>query len=261
MGFLKIENIESGYMNNPVIKGISFSVKQGEFIGIIGPNGGGKTTLLKTLSHIIKPNGGGVFLQGEDIHSLSTLNIARNIAMVGQGMHSIFSFTTEEIVLMGRSPYIGFLGHETKSDIEKVNHALELTGLLLLKNKPIDELSAGERQRVLIARALAQQPKLLLLDEPTAHLDIGFQTDILDLVSSLKDRESLTVICVLHDLNLASQYCDKLLLLDKGSIVDFDVPKNILKYDLLERVFNARCLVDDNILSGKPIVIPYPKHR
>jgi iron complex transport system ATP-binding protein len=261
MDFLKIENIESGYTNSPVIKGMSFSVKQGEFIGIIGPNGGGKSTLLKTLSHIIKPTNGGVFLQGENIHSLSALNIARNIAMVGQGMHSIFSFTTEEIVLMGRSPYIGLLGHETKTDIKKVNHALELTGLLTLKNKPIDELSAGERQRVLIARALAQQPKLLLLDEPTAHLDIGFQTDILDLVSSLKDRENLTIICVLHDLNLASQYCDKLLLLDKGRIVDFDVPKNILKYDLLERVFNARCLVDDNILSGKPIVIPYPKHK
>jgi iron complex transport system ATP-binding protein len=257
MDFLKIDSIESGYADNIVLKGISFNVKKGEFIGIIGPNGSGKTTLLKTLSHIIRPFKGNILLEGKDIHSLSALALARNLAMVGQGMFSIFSFTTEEIVLMGRSPYIGLLGHEKKQDIEKVNRVLEITGLTCFKNKPIDELSSGERQRVLIARALAQEPKLLLLDEPTAHLDIGYQTDILDLVSALKDNEHLTVICVLHDLNLASQYCDKLVLLENGRIAGFDTPENILRYDTLEKVFNARCLVDERVLAGKPIVIPY----
>lgn len=259
MDFLKIENMESGYIDNLVVKGISFSVKRAEFIGVIGPNGGGKTTLLKTLSHIIKPSNGSVFLEGEDIHSLSALNLAKKLAMVGQGMISIFSFTVEEIVLMGRSPYIGFFGHEKKEDMEKVNYALERTGLITLKKRPVDELSAGERQRVLIARALAQEPKLLLLDEPTAHLDIGYQTDILDLIKSLQQDNGLTILCVLHDLNLASQYCDKLLLLDKGRIIGFDTPKNILKYDILEKTFNATCIVDESILDGKPVVIPFTR--
>jgi len=259
MDFLKIEDIESGYIDNLVVKGVSFSVKKAEFIGIIGPNGGGKTTLLKTLSHIIKPSKGSVFLEEENIHSLSAFSLAKKLAMVGQGLVSIFSFTVEEIVLMGRSPYIGFLGHERKEDIKKVNHALKRTGLIALKERPIDELSAGERQRVLIARALAQEPKLLLLDEPTAHLDIGYQIDILDLVKSLQKDSGLTILCVLHDLNLASQYCDKLLLLDKGRITGFDTPKNILKYDILEKTFNATCIVDENLLAGKPVVIPFTR--
>jgi iron complex transport system ATP-binding protein len=259
MDFLKVDDIESGYRNNTVIKGLSFCVDKGSFIGIIGPNGAGKTTLLKTLSHIIKPFKGSVFLDGENIHSLSPFSLAKKIAMVGQGLVSIFSFTVEEIVLMGRSPYIGIFGHEKKEDIKKAGYALERTKLAHLRKRPIDELSAGERQRVLIARALAQEPKLLLLDEPTAHLDIGYQTDILDLVKSLKKHNELTILCVLHDLNLASQYCDKLLLLDKGKIIGFDVPEKILKFDILEKTFNAQCLVDSNILPGKPIVIPFPK--
>jgi iron complex transport system ATP-binding protein len=259
MEFLKVEGIESGYIDNPVVRGISFKVDRSGFVGIIGPNGGGKTTLLKTLSHIIRPVKGSVSLEGRDIHSLSVCALAKKVAMVSQGLVSIFSFTVEEIVLMGRSPYIGFLGHEKKEDIEKANRALERTGLMPLKKRPIDELSAGERQRVLIARALAQAPKLLLLDEPTAHLDIGYQMDILDLIKSLQQDSALTILCVLHDLNLASQYCDKLLLLDKGRIAGFDTPKNILKYDILEKIFNATCLVDEKILGGKPVVIPFSR--
>jgi iron complex transport system ATP-binding protein len=158
---------------------------------------------------------------------------------------------------MGRSPYIGPLGHEKEEDIRKARYAMERTGLMALKKRPIDELSAGERQRVLIARALAQEPSLLLLDEPTTHLDIGYQIDILDLIKSFQKDSGLTILCVLHELNLASQYCDKLLLLDKGRIAGFDTPKNILRYDILEKTFNATCIVDENILAGKPVVIPF----
>jgi iron complex transport system ATP-binding protein len=259
MEFLEVKRLESGYINNTVIKDISFAVKKSAFVGIIGPNGSGKTTLLKTLSHIIKPFMGNVFLEGQDIHCISTSSLAKSLAMVGQGLSSIFSFTVEEIVLMGRSPYIGFLGHETKKDLEKANNALDRTNLLALKKQSIDELSAGELQRVSIARALAQEPKLLLLDEPTAHLDIGYQIEILDLVKSLQKTSGLTILCVLHDLNLASQYCDKLLLLDEGIIAGFDTPNNILKYDILEKTFNATCIVDEKILGGKPVVIPFPR--
>ncbi|MDP8297007.1 MAG: ABC transporter ATP-binding protein [Candidatus Orphnella occulta] len=260
MDFLNVVDLKSGYKNNLVLNEISFSVKKGEFIGIIGPNGAGKTTLLKTLSHIIRPLGGKVFLKGKDIHLLSSLLLARECAMVGQDLLSLFSFTVEEIVLMGRNPYLGLFKQERKEDVEIVNMALKRTDMSLLKDRPIDELSAGERQRALIAKALVQQPQLLLLDEPTAHLDIGYQTDILDLIRLLNRDSELTVICVLHDLNLASQYCDKLLLLDKGKIAGFGPPAEILQYDILERTFNARCLVDKDILGGKPIVIPFPKN-
>ena len=260
MDFLNVIDLKSGYSNNLVLKDISFSVKKGEFIGIIGPNGAGKTTLLKTLSHIIKPLSGKVLLKGKDIHLLSSLLLARQCAMVGQDLLSLFSFTVEEIVLMGRNPYLGLFKQERKEDVEIVNMALKRTDMSLLKDRPIDELSAGERQRALIAKALVQQPQLLLLDEPTAHLDIGYQTDILDLIRLLNRDSELTVICVLHDLNLASQYCDKLLLLDKGKIAGFGPPAEILQYDILERTFNARCLVDKDILGGKPIVIPFPKN-
>jgi len=260
MDFLNVVDLKSGYKNNLVLNEISFSVKKGEFIGIIGPNGAGKTTLLKTLSHIIRPLGGKVFLKGKDIHLLSSLLLARECAMVGQDLLSLFSFTVEEIVLMGRNPYLGLFKQERKEDVEIVNMALKRTDMSMLKDRPIDELSAGERQRALIAKALVQQPQLLLLDEPTAHLDIGYQTDILDLIRLLNRDSELTVICVLHDLNLASQYCDKLLLLDKGKIAGFGPPAEILQYDILERTFNARCLVDKDILGGKPIVIPFPKN-
>ena len=260
MDFLNVIDLKSGYKNNLVLNEISFSVKKGEFIGIIGPNGAGKTTLLKTLSHIIRPLGGKVFLKGKDIHLLSSLLLARECAMVGQDLLSLFSFTVEEIVLMGRNPYLGLFKQERKEDVEIVNLALKRTNMSMLKDRPIDELSAGERQRALIAKALVQQPQLLLLDEPTAHLDIGYQTDILDLIRLLNRDSELTVICVLHDLNLASQYCDKLLLLDKGKIAGFGPPAEILQYDILERTFNARCLVDKDILGGKPIVIPFPKN-
>jgi len=260
MDFLNVIDLKSGYSNNLVLKDISFSVKKGEFIGIIGPNGAGKTTLLKTLSHIIKPLSGKVLLKGKDIHLLSSLLLARQCAMVGQDLLSLFSFTVEEIVLMGRNPYLGLFKQERKEDVEIVNMALKRTDMSMLKDRPIDELSAGERQRALIAKALVQQPQLLLLDEPTAHLDIGYQTDILDLIRLLNRDSELTVICVLHDLNLASQYCDKLLLLDKGKIAGFGPPAEILQYDILERTFNARCLVDKDMLGGKPIVIPFPKN-
>ena len=259
MDFLSIENLKTGYFKNTIIEDLSFSVKKGESVGIIGPNGAGKTTLLKSLSHIIRPTSGKVLLDGVDIHAMDNTSFARRCSLVGQDIKSVFSFTVFEIVMMGRTPYIGMLGSESKEDIAICDEILTHTKLKDLKDKPIDELSAGERQRTLIARALAQEPDLLLLDEPTAHLDIGYQVDILDLIRGLKEKKNLTLVCVLHDLNLASQYCDKLLLIDKGNLIGFDTPSNILKYDILEKTFNATCVVDDKIIPGKPIVIPFTK--
>lgn len=259
MPFLEARDLKSGYGDKLVLHGVSFLVKKGEFIGIIGPNGAGKTTLLKTLTHIIRPIEGTVLLESRDIHRMGNLEIAREFAMVGQDLISIFSFTVNEIVLMGRTPHIGIFGHEKKQDLKIVQDILQLTDLEDFKNRPIDELSAGEKQRVLIAKALAQRPKVLLLDEPTTHLDIGYQIEILDLVKLLKKEQLLTVVCVLHDLNLASQYCDRILLLNKGAVAGFAPPQKILTFETIEKVFNAVVLVNDKTISGRPLVVPISK--
>ncbi|MDD5504515.1 MAG: ABC transporter ATP-binding protein [Candidatus Omnitrophica bacterium] len=259
MIFLQVKDIDSGYNDKAVIHSMSFNLDRGEFVGIIGPNGSGKTTLLRTISHIIKPFKGTVLLESQNIHRLSKNVLARRIALAGQNILSVFSFTVEEIVLMGRNPYIGFFGHEKKGDLQKVRLVLEQTGLTRVRNKPVHCLSAGEGQRVLIARALAQEAKLLLLDEPTAHLDIGYQTDILDLIKSLQQESGISVICVLHDLNLASQYCDKLLLIDEGRAAGFDIPERVLKRGVLESVFHAACLVNNTILPGRPLIVPFSR--
>jgi len=261
MAFLEIKDLKSGYSGRTIIDGVSFSIEKGEFVGIIGPNGAGKTTLLKTMTHILSPSGGGVFLEGKDVHRLNSTEMARRFAMVGQDLRSIFSFTVKDIVLMGRTPYIGLFNSETGDDLKMVDHVLELTDLKDFIERPIDELSAGERQRVLIAKALAQDPAILLLDEPTAHLDIGYQMEILELVRSLKRERQLTVVCVLHDLNLASQYCNRIILLDKGKVADFAPPKDILKYDTIEKIFGATVLVNEKALPGSPLVVPIARSR
>ena len=256
MAFLEIRNLTSGYQGKPVFEDLSFSVEKSQFIGIIGPNGAGKTTLLKTMTHIVAPMAGSIMFNGKNIHRMRAADAAKSFAMVGQEMKSIFSFSVEEIVLMGRNPYIGIMGSERKEDLDIVNHALEVTGLLGLKQKPIDELSAGERQRAMIAKALAQSPDVLLLDEPTAHLDIGYQAEILGLVKSLLQNKGLTVICVLHDLNLASQYCDKLLIINKGRLAAFGAPKDILTAQTINTIFNTSVKVNYDIIPNKPFVIP-----
>jgi len=259
MAYLEATNIKSGYARKTILHDISFLIEKGESIGIIGPNGAGKTTLLKTMTHIIAPSSGNIFLEQKDIHKISSREIAKRFAIVGQDIKNTFSFTVKEILLMGRNPYIGIFGSETKEDIEIVDNIIRQTVLSDFIDRPIDSLSAGERQRVLIAKALVQQPEVILLDEPTAHLDIGCQIDILDLVKSLNQERGLTVISVLHDLNLASQYCDRILMLDKGEVVEFSPPEKLLRYDIIEKVFKAPILVDDKLLKGKPLVIPLTK--
>jgi len=180
---------------------------------------------------------------------------------VRQDLSSIFSFTVKDIVLMGRNPYIGLMSGETKKDLEILKNVLASCDLTGFKDRPIDELSSGERQRVLLAKALAQEPKILLLDEPTAHLDIGYQIAMLDFISSIRESQDLTVICVLHDLNLASQYCDRLLLLQKGRIAGMGPAKEIIEDELIEKIFGVNSLIIDGMINGQPAVIPVSKKK
>jgi iron complex transport system ATP-binding protein len=252
---LKIEKLSGGYPKKRVIQNISLELKRGEFLGIIGPNGSGKSTLLKLLSRVLPAERGKVMLEDKDIEAMKPKEFSRKVAFVAQDNLWDIQFSVEEITLMGRIPHLGRLELEGKKDFAVAHNALKLTDTFLLKDRYVNELSAGERQRVIIARALTQEPVLLFLDEPTAHLDIGHQVQILDLLRALNRKNNLTIVIVLHDLNLASEYCHRILLLDKGSIFKDGSPEEVLTYQNIEAVYKTIVVVEDNPINQRPYVI------
>jgi iron complex transport system ATP-binding protein len=252
---LEVAGVNAGYSKEDIIQDISFQLKKGDFLGIIGPNGSGKTTLLRTISGVLRPHKGKVFLKETDVYSLHPKTLAQKIAVVNQGLVPSFSYSVLELVLMGRSPHLGKFQSETGRDFDIVRQSLELTDTLKVVRRQFEELSAGEKQATVIAKALAQEPQLLILDEPTAHLDIGHQIKILDLIKKLNRENGLTVIMVMHDLNLASEYCQRLILLDKGRIYKIGKPKEVLTYQIIEEVYNCLVIVNPNPISGKPHIL------
>ncbi len=255
---LKVENLTCGYENKTVLSSVSFQVNKGEFLGIIGPNGSGKTTLLRALSRVIQPSAGTVSLYGRDIRQMDPKLLARSISVVSQNV-SLEGFTVEEFISFGRMPYYGaFQFFETKKDYEAVHKAMELTGVSRLKGRLLERMSGGEKQLVLIARALAQEPELILLDEPTAHLDIAHQVSILNLIRRLNREFGLTVVMVLHDLNLAGEYCHRIALVNDGMIHKIGDPEQILNYRDIEEVYKTRVVVGRNPASSKPYVVLVP---
>ncbi|MDD5195134.1 MAG: ABC transporter ATP-binding protein [Candidatus Omnitrophica bacterium] len=256
---LKVRGVSGGYHKEDIVKNISFDVLPGDFLGIIGPNGSGKTTLLRLATRVIYPRQGAILLKSKNIFAFGLKEFCRNIALASQEAAINFPFTVKEIVLMGRIPHLKRLQFETPKDIEIVQEALALTDTLHLKEKRVDELSAGERQRVILARALAQEPELLFLDEPTSHLDIGHQIQVLDLLKKLNCKNNLTVAMVLHDLNLASAYCNRIILLNNGEIFKQGSPEEVLTYQNIEAVYKTVVLVNKNPLTSKPNVLLVPE--
>lgn len=252
---LKIDNLSGGYAKETIIKDVSFDIKKGEFLGIIGPNGSGKSTLLRLMSRILLPQKGQVLFENKGITGMKLKELCQRVAFVPQDTLISFSFTVWEIALMGRIPHLKRLQLETKKDFAITEDALLLTDSLQLKDKRIDCLSAGERQRVIIAKALAQEPVLVLLDEPTSHLDIGHQVEILDLLRKLNREKGLSIVMVLHDLNLASEYCDRIILLDKGEIFKSGFPPEVLTYQNIEAVYRTVVVVNKNPISSKPYIM------
>lgn len=259
---LQIDNICFGYQKNLILKDISFSINRGEFISIIGPNGSGKTTLIKAVSKFITPQKGDIYLNGDNIQGMSGRELAKHIAVVMQSADPV-AMSVEDYVLLGRLPFMEkFQFFETCKDIETARKYMALTDILKLKAARMNEISGGERQLASIARALTQSPSLLVLDEPTSHLDITHQVQILDLISSLKQELSLTVIMVLHDLNLAAEYSDRLILLNtlKGrpkknsTIFKTGTPERVITESSIHEVYNTRVLVEKNPVSQKPSV-------
>ncbi len=240
---LSVEGIRFGYSSSPVLDDVSFEAKGGDVIGIIGHNGCGKTTLLKCINRALHPGSGIVKLDGKDTLSMSRKDIAKEVGVVAQNTVITFPFTVLDMVLMGRFPSLERFAIESKDDLKIAMDAMDATSISYLASRPIDEISGGERQRVIIARALAQQPRALLLDEPTLHLDINHQFELMELIRSLAKEKGLLVIIVSHDLNLAARYCDKLIALDEGKIAAAGVVGDVLTPENLAKVFNIRAEV------------------
>ena len=256
---IEIKGLSCGYGEKLVLKDIDLSVKKGQIVGIIGPNGSGKTTMLKAITRLVHIVKGRIFLDGADMKHLNTNDIARSLAVVSQTTPSL-PMTVREFVLLGRIPYYKkFQFFENGNDNSIAERAMELTRITHLKDAFMSEMSAGEVQLAFIARGLAQEPKILLLDEPTSHLDITHQVGILDLVRRLNRQEGLTVVIILHDLNLASEYCDTIALIDNGRVKKFGQPAEVLNYQIIEEVYKTVVIVRENPLSGKPFVLIVPE--
>jgi iron complex transport system ATP-binding protein len=253
---IQADSVGKVYKTRHVLEQVSFVVKPGECFGIIGPNGSGKSTLLKLLSGVDTPTSGQVLLEGRIAHTYPRKQLAQWMAVLEQDALPQLGFTAREIIAMGRYPFQNWLGDESAVDTEPlIAHIIERLQLRELENRTVDRLSGGERQRVALGKLMAQQPRLLLLDEPTTFLDIGYQLQMMEWIRSWQLAEQLTVVAVLHDLNLAAQYCDRLLLLQAGKIVKIGRPDEVIRSELLEQVYSTRPIVLKHPVSGAPQIL------
>ncbi len=252
---LRAEGLYAAYDGTQVLCDVNLSVGVGAMLGIIGPNGSGKSTLLRCFAGTLKPTAGRVLLFDTDVATIPVRQRARLVAVVPQHTTTSFAFTVWDTVAMGRHAHLGLMQALTERDIRAVSSALEQTDCIHLADRLITELSGGELQRVIIARALAQEPQVLLLDEPTSHLDINHQLDIAALLGALNADRRLTVLWVTHDLNLASEFCERIVLLSNGHVAADGDPLEVITQRQLAAVYNTELTVMTNPLSGRPQVV------
>jgi iron complex transport system ATP-binding protein len=241
-----------------VLKNVTFQASIGEYVIIIGPNGSGKTTLLRLMAGLLKVQSGRLEVTGQPVQNIRRRALARTVAIVPQVGAFEFPFRVAEFVLMGRAPHQGVLGLENCEDLRIAGQAMAFTGVEHLASRRMDRLSGGERQRVVIARAVCQQPRIILLDEPTAFLDLAHQVQIMDLMERLRQKKGVTVVMVSHDVNLASIYGGRLLLLAGGRILAEGKPGDVINAELLEKAYGCRLLVDRSPANGTQRVTPLP---
>lgn len=253
---IQVEKLTFTYGNDFVLKGVSFAVSSGEFFGIAGPNGSGKTTLLKLMDGLLRAFSGRIIYDRKNLREVSRREIAKFIAYVSQEHELPFAFTVEETVLMGRYPHLGILGIEGEKDYKVVESAMKTAGVYSLKNRLVTELSGGEKQRVIIARALAQEPRVMLLDEPTAHLDLSSGVEIMELLKWLQKSKGLTIIIASHDLNLMARYADRITFLLNGEKLVEGKPEDVLSEELLKRVYGEKFHLIREITSPVPVIVP-----
>jgi len=259
MALLEAAGLRFHYGARRVLDGIDLVLDGGEMVGIIGPNGAGKSTLVRLLAGIVRPASGTIRLRGRPLAAWTRRERAREVALVPQDPRVDFPYTVLEVVLMGRAPHMPALALAGPTDLAVARHALGLLEVADLEARSIDELSGGERQRVFLARALAQEPRLLLLDEPTTHLDLRHQTRLHDVARRRCRDDGVAVLTVMHDLNLAAAYCDRLILLDGGRVGCAGPPAAVLDAAALERAFGTRLWVGRHALTQAPVVLPMPR--
>ena len=252
---LKIHNLSASYREHRVLHDVSFDVNNGEVLALIGPNGAGKSTIIRAASGVIASTGN-IRTNGDDFHKLTPIQRARYIAVVPQAISLPPAFTVWETVLMGRTPYLGFLGHASSLDDELARNALSRVNALALSDRRVGEVSGGEAQRVLLARALCQSTPILLLDEPTAHLDLQYQVSLLELIRELAHKENLAVLVALHDLNLAAHFADRVALLVGGHLKAIGSPREVLTADLISDAYCLPVKVAEHPFVDAPLVLP-----
>ena len=240
------KNFSAGYDGKKFIESINLSLEKAEWVGIIGANGSGKSTLLKGISRIIDSYSGNVYLYGQDIHLSSSKEIAKKVSVLPQQQKANLPLTVYELVCLGRSPHKKWWELELdENDYMTVERSIDLADMRTFKNKPIQSLSGGQRQRAFLALALAQDAKIILLDEPTTFLDIRYQLQFFDLLKRLNIEEELSIITVIHDVNLAARYCDRIAVMKEGELLGIDVPRKILTNKIMKTAFNVEsCLIE-----------------
>lgn len=253
---ISAKNLKVGYEEKIIIDDLSITINKGEVVSIIGPNGCGKSTLLKTLSRMIKPVSGNVYIEDKDIKTMKNKKIAQKICLLSQHNNAPMDLTVEELVYFGRIPHKKWYETKNSEDKEIVDWAIENTGLTKYKNTPIGALSGGERQRAYIAQALCQKPDVLLLDEPTTYLDISYQLEVMELVRTINEKFNITIVMVLHELNQASKYSDRLIIMKKGCIVSDGCPNKIVNKEVIKDVYNIECDIDKDPITNKPRIHP-----
>jgi len=248
----EVKGLCFGYKSHIILKKLTFNISEGDFFSIVGPNGSGKSTLLRLLSGFVKPSSGSIKFKEKDLYAFNPLELAKIRAFVTQDNIINFPYTCREVVMMGRFPFLGNFRSEGKEDINIVDSVMKRTCTDEIAHRPVTDISGGERQRVMIAQALAQNPEVLLLDEPTSSLDINYQIDILDYFKTLNLKEKVTVILVIHDLNLACRYSDRLLLLNKGSVHSCGSPGEVITEKNIEEVFSMKVKIEEDPIKPVP---------
>ncbi len=252
---VKVDDLRFSYNGKGVLEGLDLTVRKGEFIGVVGPNGSGKTTLLKNIGGVLDPDDGAVYLGEKELTTIPIGEVATKVAALEQETSVGFDFTVREVVEMGRFPHLDRFERHSEGDLEAVDRAIEITDLEEFSERYVNQLSGGEKQRVFLALALAQEPELLLLDEPTASLDINYQIKIMETVKCLQS-EGLTVIAAIHDLNLAAQYADRVALMADGEVEVVGEPNDVLTKDNIAKVFGVDVEVEDSEVKGSIHIFP-----
>jgi iron complex transport system ATP-binding protein len=256
---IQLHQVTAGYREQPVLENLSLEIAAGDMVGILGPNGAGKSTLFSVLSGLLRPTAGTVKLNGVNVHAMPPGQRARTIAVVPQELDVPVPYTVEEIVMMGRTAAIGRFSSPTAEDRQRVERALVYTDVVDIRRRPLNELSGGERQRAIVAMVLAQDPRIILMDEATSHLDLNHRLEIMQLVERLNRDEGVTVLMISHDLQIAAEFSRRLILLDHGKVVADGTPAGVLTEDMLRRVYHCDVRVHQDPHSGGISILAAPR--